>query len=64
MTTAFPAQGNTPQIACTVVRDTGTRGTPWPTLTTLPVLLNAVAVVVELGEGGGQLIKVVTERVQ
>ena len=64
VTTAFPAQGNTPQIACTMVCDTGTRSTPRPTLTTLPVLLNAVAVVVELGEGGGQLIKVVTERVQ
>jgi len=63
-TTAFPAPRNTPQTACTVLRDTATRSSPGPTLTTLPVLLNAVAVVVELGEGGGQLIQVVTERVQ
>lgn len=32
--------------------------------TCLPVLLHAVAAVVELGEGGGQLVEVVAQRVQ
>lgn len=64
MTTAFPTQGNTLESACTTGHDTGTRSTPWPTLTSLPVLLNAVAAVIELSEGGGQLIQVVTECVQ
>lgn len=63
-TTVFPAEGNTLQIACPVECDTGTCSSPRPALTTLPVLLNTVAVVVELSEGGGQLIKVVTECVQ
>lgn len=64
MTTALPTQGNTPESACTTGWDTGTLSTPWPTLTSLPVLLNAVAAVIELSEGGGQLIQVVTECVQ
>lgn len=33
-------------------------------VTRLPVLLHAVAAVVELGEGGGQLVQVVAQRVE
>ena len=45
-------------------RDFTVRSPPASRRTCLPVLLHAVAAVVELGEGGGELVQVVAERVE
>lgn len=61
--TAFSTQERTLQFTCTAIHN-DMCSTPTPALTTLPVLLHTIAIVIELSEGGGQLIKVVTECVQ